>query len=352
MVANRMLAETNPADLTPAIEVKDLRKSFGSLEALRGVSFTVPTHGVFCILGPNGAGKTTLIRILTTITRPDSGGVKIFGENIQTHALEIRNRIGIVAQDNHFDNYLSVWDNLMLHAKLHGLSAMAAKTRITELLESVGLQGRSQSVPNTLSGGMQRRVALIRALIHQPDLLFLDEPTTGLDPQARREIWDTVVSIKHKTTVILTTHYMEEADFLSDAILMMREGQVILSGTSRELKNRLALVNESSGHTLNAYEVILTEPEAQRYMEALQISCRKGSATEGANCDWLQDIHVSDPFRLSLRVRDPQGLAQLYQCIPVGLIQSIGKLQLDLEDVYLAVANNQLSGDALNRTSS
>jgi ABC-2 type transport system ATP-binding protein len=227
------------ADL--AIEADAIRKQFGTFEALKGVSFTVPKRSVFSILGPNGAGKTTLLRILTTITRPLSGTASIEGFSILNQVYQVRQRIGVVAQDNNFDRYLSIWHNLSLHAQMHGLDKSQYEPRIIDLLKRVDLYDRRFETPDVLSGGMKRRVSLIRALIHDPAVLFLDEPTTGLDPQARRELWETIELFKQRATIILTTHYLDEADALSDTIMLVNHGQVVSSGSPTSLKQQVSL---------------------------------------------------------------------------------------------------------------
>lgn len=221
-----------------AVDVRNLKKSYGSLEALKGVSFTIPHGGVFCILGPNGAGKTTLIKILTTISRADSGEAFIDGCNVQTDLIQVKSRIGVVAQENQFDDYLTLWHNLTMHAQMHGIKRAEFEPRITDLLHMMQLWDRRFEHPDVLSGGMKRRIALIRALIHSPKVLFLDEPTTGLDPEVRKMLWQLINLVKSTTTVILTTHYMEEAEQLSDQILFLSHGQVIAQDTPSEFKRR------------------------------------------------------------------------------------------------------------------
>lgn len=231
-------SESSSSIASVAVDVRHLKKSYGSLEALKDVSFTIPHGGVFCILGPNGAGKTTLIKILTTISRPDSGEAFIDGCNVQKDPLQVKSRIGVVAQENQFDDYLTVWHNLTMHAQLHGMKRADYEPRITDLLNMMQLWDRRFEHPDVLSGGMKRRIALIRALIHQPKVLFLDEPTTGLDPEVRKMLWQLINLVKSTTTVILTTHYMEEAEQLSDQILFLSHGQVIAQDTPDEFKRR------------------------------------------------------------------------------------------------------------------
>jgi ABC-2 type transport system ATP-binding protein len=307
----------------PAIEAHHLTKRFGkkghAVQALRGVSFSVPRESVFCILGPNGAGKTTLLRILTTVTRPDSGSALIEGHDIQEDPLSVRHCIGVVSQENHFDRYLTIWHNLALHAQMHGMRPAEYEPVLKSLLQRVGLYHRRDDLTEKLSGGMQRRVALIRALIHRPKVLFLDEPTTGLDPEARREIWETIQEIKKSATVVLTTHYMEEADVLSDQIMMVHHGQKVMIGTPRELKQSVL--------THQLYEVVLVEPQAEAYAAEL--------VSQGA-----ADLQVADPFRLRFGLPEVDRFYQLLEHIPPQLLQKAGRVEVDLEAVFMSVASS------------
>jgi ABC-2 type transport system ATP-binding protein len=305
----------------PAIKVQGISKTFGTIQALRDVSFSVPGQTVFSILGPNGAGKTTLMRILTTVTHPDSGMAEIEGYNIASRTLAVRQLIGIVAQDNRFDRYLSIWHNLTLHAKMHGMERADYEPRIQELLEKVGLFDRRFSLADELSGGMQRRVALIRALIHRPKVLFLDEPTTGLDPQARLEIWETIETFKQHATVVLTTHYMEEADRLSDTIMMINLGQVVNSGTPRQLKQLLS--------PLNKYELVLNVPHAKDALAHIQ--------PESEQSDFTQ-INLINDYTLQFTLADPRQLEALFKWVPVQEVLRLGKVEANLEDVFLALS--------------
>lgn len=308
----------------PAIEVHNLIKHFGpknkGIQALNDVSFIVRKGTVFCILGPNGAGKTTLIRILTTLMRPDHGSAKIEGYDIQTEALAVRHNIGVVPQDNHFDGYLSIWHNLTLHAQMHGLPRNVYEPELKRLLEKAGLYERRFEMTDKLSGGMQRRVALIRALSHRPKVLFLDEPTTGLDPQARRELWDTIENFKKFATIILTTHYMDEADILSDEIMMLNHGEKVLTGTPRQLKQSIA--------THNIYELLLKAPKAQEYAQQL--------SNYG-----VQAVKIISPDHLEFNLAQPSELRSILDWVPPEDIQRIGEVEPNLESVFLQVAEMQ-----------
>lgn len=244
-----------------SIITHNLTKSYGELTALGSFDLEVQRGSIFGLLGPNGAGKTTLIRILTTLMRQSSGEALIEGLDTRSAGRAIRSMIGVVSQENSLDRYLTARENLELHARLHGMEKHLYKRRIDELLELMGLVGRQKDFPDTFSGGMQRRLVIARALIHQPQVLFLDEPTTGLDPQSRRAVWDYVRSLAGSMTIFLTTHYLEEAEHLCDRIAIMDHGRLIALGSTQELKDRL------SGATV--YEIDFTGEGADHYAELL-----------------------------------------------------------------------------------
>jgi ABC-2 type transport system ATP-binding protein len=246
--------------MTSAISTQALTKQYGSLTALDAFDLEVSQGSIFGLLGPNGAGKTTLIRILTTLMRPTSGTAFVEGLDTATHSQEIRRLIGVVPQENSLDRYLTARENLELHARLHGMPGAYSRKRIDELLELFGLSGRQKDFPDTFSGGMQRRLVVARALIHQPRILFLDEPTTGLDPQSRHAVWDYVKSISGSMTIFLTTHYLEEADQLCERIAIMDHGRLITQGSAAELKERLtggALYEVEFGGSAEAFSATL-----------------------------------------------------------------------------------------------
>ena len=226
--------------MTSALEIDGLSKVYGTIRAVDAFSLSVARGTIFGLLGPNGAGKTTLIRMLTTLIRPSSGSASIEGNNILTSARAVRSLIGVVPQENNLDRYLTCRENLVLHARMYGMAPADYNRRIDELLELIGLTGRQHDFPDTFSGGMQRRLVVARALVHHPRVLFLDEPTTGLDPQSRRAVWDYVQSLTPQMTIFLTTHYMDEADALCDRIVIMDHGRALVDGTAAELKERLA----------------------------------------------------------------------------------------------------------------
>lgn len=219
------------------IRVRNVTKSYGDVHALKDVSLNVPKGKVKALLGPNGAGKTTLVRIMTTLLKPDSGTVQIAGLNALTQTNELRTQIGLAGQYAAVDENLSGYENLFMFGKLYHLTTADAKRRATELLEQFKLTDAADRPSRTYSGGMRRRLDLAASLIVSPPVLFLDEPTTGLDPAARLDLWDVIRSlVKDGTTVLLTTQYLEEADQLADSIAVMNKGSIIAEGTADELK--------------------------------------------------------------------------------------------------------------------
>ena len=228
-----------PIDPDSAIFVNSVTKRYGSLAALDAFDLEVKKGEIFALLGPNGAGKTTLIRILTTLMSPTSGEAYVYGMDTCRNGREIRQLIGVVPQENSLDRYLTARENLELQARLHSLEKKKYKSRIDELLELFGLANRQNDFPDTFSGGMQRRLVVARALLHQPKILFLDEPTTGLDPQSRRVVWDYIRSIAGEMTIFLTTHYLEEAEQLCERVAIMDHGRLVALGSSAELKAKL-----------------------------------------------------------------------------------------------------------------
>ncbi|MBC7333733.1 MAG: ATP-binding cassette domain-containing protein, partial [Actinobacteria bacterium] len=203
-----------------AIEVKNLTKEFDGLKAVDNISFKVEEGEIFGLLGPNGAGKTTAIKMLTTLLHPTSGEGKVWGYDIVSERDWVRRSIGIVFQEPALDNRLTGYENLDFHARVYGLDSKTRKKRIEEVLEMVELKEKANVIVNNYSGGMQRRLEIARGLMHYPKVLFLDEPTLGLDAQTRRKIWEYILRLNEKenVTIALTTHYMEEADFLCQRV--------------------------------------------------------------------------------------------------------------------------------------
>jgi ABC-2 type transport system ATP-binding protein len=221
----------------PTIEAHELRKRFGATVALDGVDLQVPAGAILGMLGPNGAGKTTAVRILTTLSRPDSGSARVAGHDVVGEAAEVQRKIGVAAQDATLDEVLTGRQNLVMIGRLSGLRRAQARARASELLEQFDLADAAERVLKTYSGGMRRRLDLAASLVTRPPVLFLDEPTTGLDPTSRVRMWEVIRAlVADGVTLLLTTQYLEEADELADRIVVVDHGRVIAGGTASELK--------------------------------------------------------------------------------------------------------------------
>jgi len=222
------------------IKIEGLTKKYGEKEVVQDLNLHIQEQEIFALLGPNGAGKTTTIRMLTTLTRPSRGTALIAGFDISKQALEVKKNIGVVPQQLNIERELTAWENLELHGMLYKMEKQVRRERIKELLEYVGLTDRANDKVGKFSGGMTRRLMIARALMHKPKVLFLDEPTVGLDPQTRRKIWDLIKVMRLEgMTVLLTTHYIEEAESLCDRVGIIDYGQLIALGTSEELKQQV-----------------------------------------------------------------------------------------------------------------
>jgi lipooligosaccharide transport system ATP-binding protein len=218
------------------LDVKDLRKSYAGIEVLRGVSLSLERGECYGLLGPNGAGKTTTLRACLGLVEPDGGTISVLGLPVPEFAREARIRLGVVSQTDNLDPDFTVVENLMVYGRYFGIPERTLRERIPQLLDFSELSGRADSKIRELSGGMKRRLTLARALINDPDLLFLDEPTTGLDPQARHVIWDRMKQLLAKgKTILLTTHFMDEAERLCTRLSIMDSGRIISTGTPRDL---------------------------------------------------------------------------------------------------------------------
>ena len=225
---------------TPAIEVRGLTKRFGDVQALDGIDLVVEPGTVYGLLGPNGAGKTTAVRVLTTIIKPDTGSATVLGLDVVEHAQAVRGLIGLAGQYAAVDEQLTGRENLELVGRLTHQPNKVIKARADELLERFALQHAADRPLKTFSGGMRRRLDLAASLVHRPPVLFLDEPTTGLDPKSRNDLWDLIRElVADGTTLLLTTQYLEEADVLADRIAVIDHGTVIADGTASELKSQL-----------------------------------------------------------------------------------------------------------------
>jgi len=222
-----------------AINVEGISKRFGALQAVDNVSFTVRSGEIFGLLGPNGAGKSTLIRMLTTLVPPTGGTAMVAGHDIIRDPNAVRSNIGVIPQNMTSDPDLTCAENIGIHARLFGITGEARRRRTQELLEAVGLADRANALAATLSGGMRRRLEIARGLVHNPQLLFLDEPTTGLDPVSRLSVWEMITHLRAQEgrTLFLTTHYMDEADRLCDRLAIVDKGRMVAMDTPVSLKS-------------------------------------------------------------------------------------------------------------------
>jgi lipooligosaccharide transport system ATP-binding protein len=225
----------------PLIHARGLRKEFGSLVAVDGIDFDVARGEAFGFLGPNGAGKSSTMRMIGCVSPPSAGTLRILGMDPVTQGPEIRARLGVVPQADTLDNELTVRENLIIYGRYFGLSRAEVRARADRLLEFVQLEERAGSKVEPLSGGMKRRLTIARSLVNEPDVLLLDEPTTGLDPQARHVVWDRLFRLKQQgVTLVLTTHYMDEAEQLCDRLVVMDRGRIAEEGSPLELIQRLS----------------------------------------------------------------------------------------------------------------
>jgi ABC-2 type transport system ATP-binding protein len=260
----------------PAIEVVELTKSYGELVAVQGVSFTVGQGEVFGFLGPNGAGKSTTINVLCTLVRPTSGTARVCGYDVATRADDVRRHLGLVFQEPTLDPLLTATQNLRLHADLYGIERGEVPDRMHQMLEMVDLWDRRDHQVMTFSGGMKRRLEIARGLMHAPQVLFLDEPTIGLDPQTRSAIWRYIRTLQERegTTIFMTTHYMDEAEHC-DRIAIMDQGEIVVLDEPAALKAALG-VDRLDDVFLHHTGAAIRDGAADRLPNAMQIFSKAG----------------------------------------------------------------------------
>lgn len=309
-VQNTMTAELN-GQYSPVIRIEDLRHSYGERQALKGVSFDVREGEIFGLLGPNGSGKTTLFRILSTLMLPTAGKAVIAGFDAARQPDEVRRRIGVVFQAQSIDVKLTATENLWHQGHLYGLHGSILQERIGEMLQRVGLADRSKEKVESFSGGMQRRVELAKGLMHRPQILLLDEPTTGLDPGARRDLWQYLQELRHqeRVSVIITTHLMEEAE-RCDRLAILSLGEVVALGTPGELRSQI-------GGDVIVLEAVQPESLAMRIERKFNIAA---TVLDG-----------------KIRMEREEGhrfITDLVESFP-GEIQSVSVSKPTLEDVFI-----------------
>ncbi|HZD38107.1 MAG TPA: ATP-binding cassette domain-containing protein [Actinomycetes bacterium] len=336
-VQTRPDATTGSGDgSAPAIEVRDLVKTYpGGVRALRGLSFTVEPGTVFGLLGPNGAGKSTTVKILTTLSRPDSGRASVAGIDVVQRPDRVRQAIGCVAQRSGVDLEATGRENLALQGHLYGLGGRDLRRRVGALLERFGLAEAADRITRTYSGGMRRKLDVALGLIHRPQVLFLDEPTTGLDPEARADMWNemTRLSGEEGITVLLTTHYLEEADRLARRLAIVDSGRVVAAGTPDELKAELRG---------DAIHVELESPEPDGAVRAA--------------LDRVQGVHEVVLDGRTVRARVDSGATAVPAVLAAlesrGLAASaVTVARPSLDDVYLRYAGRAFSqADTADRT--
>lgn len=284
------MRSTHPDSYTgPAIETRGLVKVFGQTRAVDGVDLSVPTGTVYGVLGPNGAGKTTAVKVLATLLRPDGGEAQVFGHDVQIEADAVRGRVSLTGQYASVDEDLTGSENLVLLGRLLGHRKSAARERAAQLLEAFGLAKAADRQVKNFSGGMRRRIDIAASILNTPDLLFLDEPTTGLDPRSRNQVWDIVRAVVAQgTTVLLTTQYLDEADQLAARIAVIDHGKVIAEGTKGELKASVGAGSvhirlRSADERVMAQEILATALGVPVEVEAdpLALAARVNAGSDG-----------------------------------------------------------------------
>lgn len=305
-----------------AIIIESLTKSFKNLKVLEGIDLTVKRGTMLALLGPNGAGKTTTVRILSTLLQPDGGKVTVHGYDVVTQADEVRSVIGLTGQYAAVDEYLTGFENLVMMGRLYHLSKKDSERRAKELLEQFDLIEAGNRAPKTYSGGMRRRLDLAASLVATPPIVFLDEPTTGLDPRSRLAMWDVIKQLmKQGTTILLTTQYLEEADQLADKIAVIDGGKVIAQGTADELKARVG-------------------------KERLELTIRSGSNFEKAVTAVSDHTIQKDQDRRSINVAISGGVAEVKKILDkmanAGIeVETLSLHKPTLDDVFLQFTGHE-----------
>jgi ABC-2 type transport system ATP-binding protein len=309
----------------PAIETRDLQRVFsGGITAVAGVDLEIPEREIYAFLGPNGAGKTTMVRMLTTLLRPTGGSARVAGHDVVDEAGEVRRAIGVALQEAALDPLMTGRELILLQATLHALPRAEGERRAERLLDRVGLENAADRRVGTYSGGMRRRLDLASALVHEPQILFLDEPTTGLDPVSRKSIWEEVEKLNREgTTVFLTTQYLEEADKLADRVGIIDDGRLVAEGTPQALKAEIGRPH---------LEIVLSDSGMDRAEEIMSRFGRPLPAKDGAALVELE--------------RGAAGVAPVVRALDeAGLVvESLDLVQPTLDDVFVAKTGYHLEG--------
>lgn len=316
-----------------AFEVRDVYKYFGDTHALDGVSFEAPEGKIFGLLGPNGAGKTTIVRMLSTLSRPDKGTVKVLGLDVVKEADKVRRQIGLAGQYAAVDEYLTGRENIELAGRLYHLPRKEVKQRTQQLLESLNLADAADRQVRTYSGGMRRRLDLGSSLVVRPKVLFLDEPTTGLDPRTRLDLWQIIrYLVKEGTSILLTTQYLEEADELADSITVIDHGKVIAAGTSDQLKRQL-------GGDVIEFQISNLKDQGKALLAVDAIGTKKPSFDE-------QSLLVSLPVKDGSKV-----LAGVVRALDKAHIEpvSLSLHRPSLDDVFLSLTGKKTDTQATQK---
>lgn len=309
-----------------AIETHDLKKHYGDVKAVDGINIKIRKGALFGFLGPNGAGKTTTISMLSTILKPTSGTATILGHDLRKDATNIRNLIGVCPQELVLYDRLTAKENIHLIANMHGMSKKDYKERTDDLLGKMNLLDRGDDLVKTYSGGMKRRVNVLMAVIHEPELIFFDEPSAGLDPQSRRVVWDFIKDFQEREcTIILTTHNMEEADDLSDELVIIDQGKVIANGTPSELKG------------------ILGEGDVIEFkVKEKQINQRDAIQSRIEGLDFIKWVKQVGKSRITLNGLDAlRRISEIMDAVEVKMLD-ISIRKNTLEDVFLDLTGRRL----------
>jgi ABC-2 type transport system ATP-binding protein len=313
-----------------AIEARGLVKVYGDNRAVDGIDLSIPTGMIYGVLGPNGAGKTTTINMLATLLKPDGGTAKVFGHDVQKESQIVRQLIGVTGQFASVDEVLSANENLIIFSRLSGLSKSEARQKAKDLLEEFGLTDAAKRPISKFSGGMRRRLDLALSLIAQPPLIFLDEPTTGLDPRTRTQMWNTIRKLVDSgSTILLTTQYLDEADQLADRIAVIDKGKVVAEGTPSELKasvgrTRLQLKLENAGDSPKALTIV---------QDVLKVKAQ-----------------LLDSTNITAPMTDPEGVTDVLVALRKAGIHLIGVSVQEptLDEVFFALTGSKVTQEEVN----